>query len=130
MPRVPGCGGLRGANRIPRGGAAGTARTQGPAALGVWAGLLVVLTRPPRVLQWFWLRWIGQISYGVYVIHALFGHWLHEHFSSAPVVFVLQLGITIPLAALSWYLFESPILTQKRRWPMPSKRRPGRAIAR
>jgi len=99
-------------------------------ALGVWAGLLVVLTRPPRVLQWFWLRWIGQISYGVYVIHALFGHWLHEHFSSAPVVFVLQLGITIPLAALSWYLFESPILTQKRRWPMPSKRRPGRAIAR
>jgi peptidoglycan/LPS O-acetylase OafA/YrhL len=90
-------------------------------ALGVWAGLLIVLTRPPQVLTWFWLRWIGQISYGVYVIHALFGHWLHAHFSSGSVVFVLQLGITIPLAALSWYLFESPILSQKWRWPMPSK---------
>ncbi len=92
-------------------------------ALGVWAGLLVVLTRPPQVLKWFWLRWIGQISYGVYVIHALFGHWLHAHFASGRVVFVLQLGITIPLAALSWYLFESPILSQKWRWPMPSRRR-------
>jgi len=91
-------------------------------ALGVGAGLLFVLVRPPRFLQWGWLTWIGQVSYGVYVIHACFGQWLHAHFSSYAVVFVLQLALTLPVAALSWYWFESPILQQKKRWPMPSRR--------
>ena len=52
-------------------------------ALGVWGGLLFVLTRPPRALKWAWLVWIGQVSYGVYVIHALFGSWLHARFTLA-----------------------------------------------
>ena len=58
----------------------------------------------------------------MYVIHACFGPMLHRHFDSYPVVFVLQMAVTIPLAALSWYFFESPVLKQKRRWPMPSRR--------
>jgi peptidoglycan/LPS O-acetylase OafA/YrhL len=92
-------------------------------AAGVGAGLLIALVRPPRFLQWAWMRWIGQISYGIYVIHALFGRPLHARFESSLVVFVLQLALTIPLAALSWYFFEAPILAHKRRWPMPSSRR-------
>ncbi len=101
-------------------------------AVGVGAGLLFVLTQPPRWLQWSWLAWIGKVSYGVYVIHALFGQWLHEQFtlSQAPLIFLLQLGVTLPLAALSWYFFESPILKQKWRWPMPRARRPEPATAR
>jgi peptidoglycan/LPS O-acetylase OafA/YrhL len=93
-------------------------------AVGVWGGLLFVLTQPPRALQWRWLVWIGQVSYGIYIIHALFGGWLHSRFtlSQAPLIFVLQLAVTLPLAAASWYLFEGPILRQKRRWPMPSRR--------
>jgi peptidoglycan/LPS O-acetylase OafA/YrhL len=92
-------------------------------AAGVGAGLLFTLTRRPRPLQWGWLVWIGRVSYGVYVIHALFGDWLHRRFTldQAPLIFVLQLAVTLPLAAASWYLFESPILRQKRRWPMPSR---------
>jgi peptidoglycan/LPS O-acetylase OafA/YrhL len=90
---------------------------------GVGAGLLIVLVRPPRFLQWFWMRWIGQISYGVYVIHALLSRPLHARFDSPVVVFVLLLGLTLPLAALSWYFFEAPILAHKHRWPMPSSRR-------
>jgi|tagenome__1003787_1003787.scaffolds.fasta_scaffold20988996_2 peptidoglycan/LPS O-acetylase OafA/YrhL len=88
-------------------------------AAGVGAGLLVVLVRPPGFLQWFWMRWIGQISYGVYVIHALLSRPLHARFESSIVVFVLLLALTLPLAALSWYFFEAPILAQKHRWPMP-----------
>lgn len=95
-------------------------------ALGVAAGLLYVLTRPPKWLEWRWLAWIGKVSYGVYVIHALFGGWLHDHFTlrQAPIIFVLQIAFTLPLAALSWYLFESPILQQKWRWPMPRAAHP------
>ena len=92
-------------------------------AAGVGAALLIVLVRPPGFLKWFWMRWIGQISYGVYVIHALLGRPLHARFDSPIVVFVLLLALTLPLAALSWYFFEAPILAQKHRWPMPSARR-------
>jgi peptidoglycan/LPS O-acetylase OafA/YrhL len=93
-------------------------------ALGVGAGLLAVLNRPPRWLQWGWLVWIGKVSYGIYVIHALFGAWLHAHFplSQAPLIFLLQLAFTLPLAAASWYGFESPLLSLKRYWPMRSGR--------
>jgi len=93
-------------------------------AIGVGAVLVVALSNPPAFLRWRALRWIGQVSYGVYVIHALFGGWLHDTFplDQAPLIFALQLGITLPLAAASWYLFESPILSQKRRWPMPVPR--------
>jgi len=92
-------------------------------AAGVGAGLLIVLIRPPRFMLWPWLRWIGQISYGIYVIHALISRPLHARFESTLVIFVLQLGLTVMLAALSWYFFEAPILSQKHRWPMPSVRR-------
>jgi peptidoglycan/LPS O-acetylase OafA/YrhL len=92
-------------------------------AAGVGAGLLIALVRPPPFLKWFWMRWIGQISYGIYVIHALLGRPLHARFESSLVVFVLLLGLTLPLAALSWYFFEAPILAQKHRWPMPSAHR-------
>jgi peptidoglycan/LPS O-acetylase OafA/YrhL len=70
------------------------------------------------------VAWIGKVSYGVYVIHALFGGWLHDRFTlrEAPVIFALQLAFTLPLAAASWYLFESRILRLKRHWPMPGAR--------
>jgi peptidoglycan/LPS O-acetylase OafA/YrhL len=48
---------------------------------------------------------------------------LHRTFTlrQAPLIFVLQFALTVPLAALSWYLFESPILRHKWRWPMPRR---------
>ena len=51
----------------------------------------------------------------------MFGEWLHQEFTlqQAPLIFLLQVGFTLPLAAASWYLFESPLLRLKRYWPMP-----------
>lgn len=90
-------------------------------AVGVGAGLMWVLHRPPGFLEWPWMRWLGKVSYGVYIIHAPFGRLLHQYLPLAPppIIFALQLGLTVPLAALSWYLFESRILRLKRFWPTP-----------
>ena len=90
-------------------------------AFGVGAFLLWVLTRQPRPLSWPWLAWIGKISYGVYLIHGVFGAWLHQRFTlaQAPLIFAIQVGLTLPIAAFSWYFFESRILRNKWRWPMP-----------
>jgi peptidoglycan/LPS O-acetylase OafA/YrhL len=91
-------------------------------SLVVFGGMLVVLTSPPQFLRWKVLVWIGRVSYGVYVYHALFGDWLHRTFSlrQAPIIFLLQLLFTLPVAALSWYYIEAPILKLKKRWQMPS----------
>jgi peptidoglycan/LPS O-acetylase OafA/YrhL len=88
-------------------------------ALAVGSGLMWVLHRPLFFLEWSWMRWLGKVSYGVYIIHAPFGRMLHEWFPSSQslLIFALQLVFTWPLAALSWYLFEAPILRLKRYWP-------------
>jgi peptidoglycan/LPS O-acetylase OafA/YrhL len=75
-------------------------------------------------LRWGWLVWLGQISYGIYVIHALFGRWLRANLGTTNTLalFLAQVALTVPLAALSWYFFEAPILRQKWRWPMPTRK--------
>ena len=78
-----------------------------------------MLTRDPGILRWAPLRWLGRISYGFYVIHAVYGPWLHATFGAPYIRFILQLGLTIPVAAISWYLLESPLLRLKTRFPMP-----------
>ena len=68
------------------------------------------------------IRYIGRISYGIYVYHLPVG-WVISHstwFHAMPrfiphsVVFLLA---TIALAALSWHLFERPINGLKRLFP-------------
>ncbi|MEO8455620.1 MAG: acyltransferase [Sphingomicrobium sp.] len=94
-------------------------------AAGMGAALLIAIVRPPRFLNWFWMRWIGQVSYGIYVIHGLLTRPLHARFESHWTVFTVLVALVLPLAALSWYVFEAPILAHKRHWPMPSIRRKG-----
>jgi peptidoglycan/LPS O-acetylase OafA/YrhL len=69
------------------------------------------------------LRYLGRISYGVYVYHLLFDpyfysiwarcglHMTLSHFSEG----LLKSATTIVIAALSWHLFEKPILSLKDR---------------
>jgi peptidoglycan/LPS O-acetylase OafA/YrhL len=83
------------------------------------AAVLLVLQRSPRWLAARWLTWLGTVSYGLYVIHGCLNSWIHNSIDH-PVLRTLALaGLSIPLAALSWRYFESPILGLKKRWPMP-----------
>jgi peptidoglycan/LPS O-acetylase OafA/YrhL len=74
---------------------------------------------PARVLALRPLRWLGTISYGLYVYHAFileaFG--LYAPDISKPVRLVAVLGTSLIAAGLSWRFIEKPILSFKGRGP-------------
>lgn len=85
------------------------------AALGLRSRLLDLLLANPPV------RWIGRVSYGLYV-------WHYVVFQLAPWESpALSVAVTFALAALSWYAFESPLLRLKRHFPSPSEQQASRA---
>jgi peptidoglycan/LPS O-acetylase OafA/YrhL len=67
-------------------------------------------------------RFLGKISYGLYLIHLFMWpllDWLSAHFSVIRGLppFAARLGLTILLAAVMWRLVEAPILKLKERLP-------------
>jgi peptidoglycan/LPS O-acetylase OafA/YrhL len=70
-----------------------------------------------RVLELSPLRFVGKVSYGVYLFHVSVITALKSVVpSSAPLLFVLAMPITVLLAALSFRYFESPLLALKERF--------------
>lgn len=73
------------------------------------------------------IRYLGKISYGLYVIHLMIPRlWMifdRHVFGRAHVLpdaearFVVYLAVTIALASLSWHFYERPINRLKRRFP-------------
>jgi peptidoglycan/LPS O-acetylase OafA/YrhL len=73
-----------------------------------------------RPLRSSWLRYIGKISYCLYLVHqpiyyALGGRLGRRHFGTTATISLMILGfvISLSIASLSWYLFESQILKLK-----------------
>jgi peptidoglycan/LPS O-acetylase OafA/YrhL len=71
-----------------------------------WRGTIV-----ERVLSWGPAVYIGQISYGIYLFHLPAAFWAEAN--GEHIRFVTAL-ITLPMAMMSWHLFEKPINGLKR----------------
>lgn len=75
-------------------------------------------------LNWAPLRYLGKISYGLYVYHlfiiqivtVLIRKFGLPFTLGSPVVYVGSLAITVAVSSLSYYLLEKPILNLKTRY--------------
>ena len=106
-----------------------------PCITVAFAALLVVAMRPgvvQRCTEVAWLRWLGGISYGIYVFHMMFlntfisinekvfGH--RSHMLSNAGLFVVAAVGSIGMAWLSFHFFETPFLKLKDRFTSRSAR--------
>jgi peptidoglycan/LPS O-acetylase OafA/YrhL len=90
------------------------------AAIG---SLLVFLSTLGSTVAPRWLRYLGKISYGLYVFHDLalylslkvFGGFVHN-LRAFVAYWCLALSLTLGMAALSYRFFESPFLRLKERY--------------
>jgi peptidoglycan/LPS O-acetylase OafA/YrhL len=64
------------------------------------------------------LRWLGLISYGVYLFHFPIGVWLDTSTSlEGPTLFAAKVALTLAIATASYFLLELPV--RRRRLPRP-----------
>lgn len=76
-----------------------------------------------RILDMAWLRYIGKISYGIYVYHFpvmwFVERFFEERLQSSMAIWIkagVALAATLLLSTLSYYLLEKPILSVKDRF--------------
>ena len=102
----------------------------GLALLSTAAVYLATTTGPSivrRALEVAPLRFLGRISYGMYLYHlflipigrAAARRYEWPELARGWTMFFVYGAITIILATISWYLIEAPINAQKRRFPYP-----------
>lgn len=100
-------------------------------SLGVFFLCVVAAAVHLPTVAWSWplrpIRYLGEVSYGVYLWH-LFAIevclWLRY---LAPVQFlVVTLGLTALASVTSWHFFEKPILDRGRRYGAPRSHDPRR----
>ena len=89
-----------------------------PAAVGFAAVIVGVVSLPVRVLDVWPVRWLGTVSYGVYLWHMPVLYWLVTRglFPEHPLFAFLSVAVpTIGMGALSWFAVERPAVAWSRR---------------
>jgi peptidoglycan/LPS O-acetylase OafA/YrhL len=78
-----------------------------------------------RVLMFSPLRFLGKISYGLYVYHLFVRHMIFESALAADWSVPTRIGatfaITVFVSYVSWRVFETKFLSLKRNFPYPRK---------
>ena len=90
---------------------------------GVAVAYCIVSPESKPILEHAWLRYLGRISYGIYVIHfpllVLKNHWFGETPGLLDLrhagLFAVYAAATLGLATASYFWFEAPILKWKDR---------------
>jgi peptidoglycan/LPS O-acetylase OafA/YrhL len=89
-------------------------------ALGCTLILLATLGSASRILRASPLRYLGKVSYGLYMYHALAIFLVSRILTLKPEMmwlqFPLSLSLTITIAAISYKVLEAPFLNLKRRF--------------
>jgi peptidoglycan/LPS O-acetylase OafA/YrhL len=112
----------------------------------LWSTLLLYLLSHPTsrlaaIARWPPLRYLGKISYCVYLVHDAFNYFVHRMLLHAgPQIYNLQgvfatllaLLLTISVASISWHYLEQPLLRRSHRYSFttsPAIQGPSAAIA-
>jgi peptidoglycan/LPS O-acetylase OafA/YrhL len=66
------------------------------------------------LMRWRPLRWVGQISYSMYLVHLGVILLLRDHFRATSAA-LIGLVITLAYATVSWILIEGPLLGNRRK---------------
>jgi peptidoglycan/LPS O-acetylase OafA/YrhL len=90
-------------------------------ALAIGVILIVLMLWPPgwalQILRVSPLRWLGRISYGVYLWHWPIREILCPSINTSPIWRILATAIlSVTVAALSFYFVETPFLRLKERF--------------
>lgn len=86
-------------------------------ATGLLAWVLSTTSLPRRVLQWQVLRYLGEISYTMYLVHVVVVVRFEEHFGRHPWVYLAALGVIVTYATVSWFALERPLIRFAARQP-------------
>jgi peptidoglycan/LPS O-acetylase OafA/YrhL len=110
----------------------------GPAGTTVWgfsllsvlAALLIQCLAEKKLAPAFFdlrvLRYLGTITYGIYVFHVPVQWGLERYLPRLPVLasLLIECVVTVALAAASFHLWERPFLALKDRWFPPYRATP------
>ena len=97
-----------------------------PVLIAVIIVQVIALSSTPlfKWMEWSWVRFLGQISYSLYLYQQLTLQSVHKRLAGQPEILQLSaaVGVTILAACFSFYVIERPFLKLKeRKTDVPAK---------